>query len=176
MQLLQIPFVFCQHRKWVWIHPLSKMNAVGSVSSIIQRGGDSKRPDPFWSPYLLSFPISTAACASLLTSRYSESTEDPRLTWGRTHKACVQLPPSLQCSDTNSLRSLSAQGLVSFQDWLRSLTCFSPALIKPKLQQTFKNGTAKHQHCWWINRWINMPKQSVGQKLRENIQIIMNRY
>lgn len=156
---------------------LSKMSMVGSVSSIIQRGGDSKWPEPFWSPYLLSFSISAAAWAPLLASCHSESTEDPRLTRRPTHK--VQLPPSPQCSHTNCMRSPPAQGLTSCQDHPGAQTCFSLALMNPKSLQTVNDMIGG---CFWstaalpMNRWINMQKQSVGLKLKENIQIIMNRY
>lgn len=177
IQLLKI-FFFCSTGSGFWYFPSAKMTMPGSVSSIIQRGGDSERPDPFWSPYLLSFPISTAAWASLLASRYSENTEDPRLTRGRTHKARVQLPPSPHRSQTHSLKSLSAQGLASFQDQPRSKTCFSHAFPNPKPLQI----VSRVEECFLsaaafpMNQWINMHKQSVGQKLRENRPIIMNRY
>lgn len=95
IHLLQTFLFFLQHRKWVLILSFSITTLLGSVSSIIQWGGDSERPDPFWSPYLLSFPISSPAWASLIASCYSEHAEDPWLTRGRT-----QLPPSLRCTQS----------------------------------------------------------------------------
>ena len=55
------------NRKWPVMHPLSDMDIEETISgsSIIQRGGHGKWPDPFWNPYPLSLPITFAVSCSL---------------------------------------------------------------------------------------------------------------
>lgn len=65
-----------ENRKWALTAFLHDTDMVEPEldSSIIQRGGDGERSDPFWNPYTLSLSITTAAWAILASQDHSGST------------------------------------------------------------------------------------------------------
>lgn len=70
------------NRKWALTISLHDTDMVEPKldSSIIQKGGDGERSDPFWNPYTLSLSITTVAWAFLASQDHTGSTPQTILT------------------------------------------------------------------------------------------------